>query len=392
MTIEIERPPCRPKRVKLPEWLNPRPWMDLAREATLARAEAALRREAPDVSDFAALLAPAAAPLLERMAVRAQELTRRHFGRTINLYAPLYLADHCSSGCVYCGFSSDRKRPRQVLGPESLKRELQSLKQMGLDEVLLLTGDRHREADFAYLEDSVRVAAALFDTVAVESFTMTRDEYRRLTLAGCTGVTLYQETYDTVEYYRLHRWGPKVHYEKRLHGPELALEAGVRTMGIGVLLGLCEPIYDVLSLFRHAAYLRKRFWQAGVTLSFPRMRHQLGDYEPRYAVDDATFARIICAFRICLPDVPLVLSTRESAPFRDGMAGIGITKMSVASKTTVGGYAEEQDPAYGQFDISDNRDVATFCAALRAKNLEPVFKNWDAMYRETGAARQFSGA
>lgn len=376
-----QRKPYTGKEVTLPDWLDPAPWLEAALRADAARVRAALASDAPDVNDFAALISPAAEPFLEEMAARARTLTQHHFGRTISLYVPLYLADYCSSGCIYCGFSSDRTRPRRKLEADDLDREIQALRGMGFDEILLLTGDRTTDADFHYLRDCVDRAASVFSTVGVETFTLKPDEYRELVLAGCTSVALYQETYDPRAYYPLHRWGPKVHYERRLMGPELALAAGVRTMGLGVLLGLVDPVFDLLALFRHAAHLRRKFWQAGVSISFPRMRPQFGDYEPTHPVDDKTLARHIFAFRICMPEIPLVLSTREGARFRDGIAGTGISKMSVASRTTVGGYADEEGREFGQFDISDERDVDAFCAALRAGGLEPVFKNWDAAYR-----------
>lgn len=372
--------------VELPEWLDPGAWIELAEHADESRVRRALTCDTPDVADFAALISPAAQGLLEQMAQKARQLTQRHFGRTIMLYVPLYLADYCSSGCVYCGFSSDLERPRKKLSPSELQRELKVLREMGFDEVLLLTGDRTKDADFEYLHRSVEQVAATFNSVAVESFTMRRDEYRRLSEAGCTSVALYQETYDVETYFPLHRWGPKVHYERRLHGPEEALAAGIRTVGLGVLLGLCDARRDMLCLFRHAEHLRRTFWQSGVSISFPRIRPQLGDYAAADPVGDTTLAQLIFAFRVCMPDVPLNLSTRESCRFRDGIAGTGICKMSVASRTTVGGYADGAARDGGQFDISDERDVASFCAALRERDLDPVFKNWDAVYRGPIAA------
>jgi len=375
------RKPYKGKDVTLPDWLDPAPAFELVAGADASRVRAALTSDSPDVNDFAALISPAAEPFLEEMARRARTLTEHQFGRTISLYVPLYLADYCSSGCIYCGFSSDRTRPRRKLSAEDLEREIKALRDMGFDEILLLTGDRTTEADFRYLRDCVASAAASFSTVAVETFTLKADEYRGLVEAGCTSVALYQETYDPKAYYPLHRWGPKVHFERRLMGPELALSSGIRMMGLGVLLGLVDPVFDLLAVFRHAAYLRRKFWQSGVSVSFPRMRPQFGDYEPPHPVDDKAFAQYIFAFRICMPEIPLVLSTRESARFRDGIAGTGVSKMSVASRTTVGGYADEGGREYGQFDISDERDVDAFCAALRAGGLEPVFKNGDAAYR-----------
>lgn len=370
------------RATRLPDWLDPAPWLDAAQTTDAARVENALATDSPDITDFAALISPAARPCLERMARRAQHLTRHRFGNTISLYVPLYLADYCSSGCAYCGFASDRERSRIRLGDDEIRRELATLKSMGFDETLLLTGDRHRDADFNYLRHAVGLAADDMDLVSVETFTLKEEEYAALARAGCTSVTLYQETYNPLVYFPIHRWGPKYDFMRRLAGPASALAGGIRTVGLGVLLGLAPPVPDILSLFRHATHLRKKYWQGGVSISFPRIRPQLGNYEAAHPVGDSFLAQIIFAFRICLPDVPLALSTRESARFRDGIAGVGISKMSIASRTTVGGYAENQDPHGGQFEISDERPIDVFCDALRAKGLEPVFKNWDAVYTD----------
>jgi len=259
--------------------------------------------------------------------------------------------------------------------------EIRALKKMGIEEILLLTGERTPEADFEYLLSCVTTAAGHFHNVIIESFAMTEDEYRRLAQAGCTGITLYQETYDPGVYDSMHRWGPKRDYMFRLEAPSRALRATMRTVGIGVLLGLGDPIADTMALYQHALHLRKESWQSGISISFPRIRPETGGFSPPHAVSERLLAQIILAFRICLPDVPLVLSTRERAEFRDGMAGVGITKMSVASRTTVGGYEDGAAEDDGQFLISDTRDVEEFCGALKRRHLEPVFKNWDSVYR-----------
>jgi 2-iminoacetate synthase len=357
------------------------PNADLAMRAALARAEAALCAEAPDSDDFAALLSPAAAALLEPMAQRARLLTRRHFGRTIALYAPLYVSNYCPGGCAYCGFAADRVQARHRLTLAALRDELAGLRSRALQDVLLLTGERCPEADFDFLLACVREAVQVFHSVSVESFAMTGAEYARLVEAGCVGVTLYQETYDPECYARMHRWGAKRDYGFRLEAPERALAAGMRQVGMGALLGLADPRRECLALFQHATALRRRYWRSGVMLSFPRLCREVGEFAPAYPVDDRLLAQIIFAFRICLPDVPLVLSTREAPAFRDGMAGVGISRMSVASRTTVGGYGHATPADAGQFDVRDTRDVATFCAALRARNLDPVFKNWDAAFQ-----------
>ena len=364
-----------------PEWLDPRPWLSVVANACQADVRRVLDVGAGDENDLAVLLSPAAASLLEDLAVKAQSVTRRHFGRTIAIYVPLYLSNHCSGGCVYCGFAADRKQPRRKLSGDELEGELAALKKMGFEDVLLLTGERCQEADFEYLLGGVEAAARLFHEVSVESFAMTEQEYGALAVAGCTGVTLYQETYDPARYRQLHRWGPKRDYTFRLEAPSRALAAGLRMAGLGALLGLGEPMFDALALYRHARHLQREHWRGGVMLSFPRLCHEQGRFVPDHPVSDQALAQMIFAFRICMPDVPLALSTRECPTFRDGMAGVGISRMSVASRTTVGGYASGSEPTGGQFDVNDNRDVTAFCRALRAKGLEPVFKHGDAVYR-----------
>jgi len=367
----------------MPEWLE---FVPLAERTppTLGEIRGAIGAEAPGFRELAALLSPQALPLLEEMACRARTLTRRHFGRTISLYVPLYLSNYCSGGCSYCGFASDRDVPRSRLSREELITELASLKSMGFEEILLLTGERTPQADFDYLCEAVGLAAERFHQVTIETFPMTTAEYAQLAQAGCTGLTLYQETYDLEAYGQSHRWGPKCDYHRRLESPSRALSAGLRTLGIGALLGLADPRDEILCLYLHARRLQQEFWRAGISISFPRIRPQTGDFLPQYPIDERQLAQSIWALRIVLPTTPLVLSTRESAGFRNGMAGVGINKMSAASRTTVGGYADTKVHAKGQFEIDDTRSVTALCADLRSNSLQPVFKNWDAAYRDPG--------
>lgn len=350
-----------------------------------------LGTEHPSEAGLSVLLSPAAGKMLEALAQRARFLTQSHFGNTVSLYVPLYLSDYCSGGCAYCGFAADRAIPRSCLDAGQLDAELDAIKRMGFEEVLLLTGERTPQADFEYLRKAVATTSRRFHAVTVEAFPMDVDEYRQLAAAGCVGVTLYQETYNPTLYDRLHRWGPKKDYAGRLDAPDRILAAGMRFAGLGVLLGIGDPVFDLLCLFRHARRLRRTYWRSGVSISFPRVCSQTGDYVPPCPVNERFLAQAIFAFRICLPDVPLVLSTREGSAFRDGVAGIGISKMSVASRTTVGGYVRHAESPDGQFHVNDNRDVTAFCDALRRKGLEPVFKNWDAAYRD-GAGSGVGGA
>jgi len=317
---------------------------------------------------------------LETMAARSRAMTLRRFGRTMPLYAPLYLSNYCSSGCAYCGFASDRTTPRRKLDEEEIRREIAAMKQLGIQDILLLTGERTAAVGFEYLKRAVDIAAESMQRVTVEAFPMSVEEYRELAGSGCTGITIYQETYDLLQYEALHRWGPKKDYLYRLATPERALEGGIKTIGLGVLFGLSDPVTDALMLYRHARHLEKTYWRGGISISFPRLRPQTGGYEPTYPVDDHLLARIILAFRIAMPDVELVLSTREKPSFRDGMAGLAITRMSIASRTTVGGYLEGENSGEGQFEISDSRTAEEFCQALRSRRIEPVFKNWEPAY------------
>lgn len=366
----------------LPSWLDTGEWPACSLATGEAAVLGALRSGFVGIRELAALLSPQADRFLEDLAQRAMALTRRRFGRTISLYVPLYLSNHCPGGCAYCGFASDRSIPRHKLDRTVLSAELEKLKAMGFENLLLLTGERTEEAGFNYVLDCVSMASRHFHNVTVESFAMTTAEYAELAGAGCTGITIYQETYDQDVYSVFHRWGPKRDFLFRLEAPERALAAGMRTVGLGVLFGLADPIPDCLRLFRHVEHLRRKFWQAGILLSFPRIRTQHGGFRAPCPVNDTVLARLIFAFRLAFPETPLVLSTRESPAFRDGIAGIAITRMSVASRTTVGGYSAPPTDDIGQFDVNDRRNVATFCDVLRSKGLEPVFKNWDAVFQQ----------
>lgn len=352
------------------------------RTVTPRDVERAIACESPGPPELAAMLSPAGAPLVEAMAIRALALTRRHFGRTVSLYAPLYLANHCGNGCAYCGFASDRPQRRLRLEPAEAAAEMDAIGATGIDDLLLLTGERDARSDFGYLRECVSLAAERFDHVGIETFPMSTGEYAELADSGCSAVTIYQETYDPARYDDLHRWGPKKDYAGRLDAPSRAMAAGIRTVGLGVLLGLSDPAEDALRLLDHALRLRRDHWRSGITLSFPRIRPEAGGFVPPFPVDEAMLARIVFAFRIVIPDVPLLLSTRERPGFRDGMAGIGITKMSAGSRTTVGGYSDKEAADAGQFRVSDERCVAEVCGMLRSRGLDPVFKHWDRVFHE----------
>ncbi len=366
----------------MPDWLDPRPWLPLAQHATADDVERALCTSTPDESTLAALLSTTAATsFMEPMARKAQILTREHFGRTIGLYVPLYLSDYCCNGCVYCGFASDRQQQRHCLTHAEICAELAAIEQDGFEEILLLTGERMPQADFAYLRGAVSEAASRFHLVTIEVFPMITEEYHQLAAEGCTGLSIYQETYDPVRYLELHRWGPKRDYTNRLEAPGRALAGGLRSAGLGSLLGLNDPLFEMLALYRHARHLQRTHWQAGVALAFPRIRPQAGNWQPPHPVGERELLQILLAFRIVCPDTPLTLSTRERPGFRDGVAGLAVNKMSIGSRTTVGGYARNAEEGIGQFIISDDRGISAFLTALSGKGLQPVFKNCESVYR-----------
>lgn len=364
---------------QLPPEIAPQAWLGGGSVGDEAVARA-LQCEEPDEATFMTLLRATPGRWLETLAQRARTLTRHHFGRTVQLYVPLYLSNYCSGGCAYCGFAADRQQQRRRLELSEIERELQALKRSGFEQVLLLTGERTPWADFDYLLAATRLAATMLHEVTIEAFPMSAAEYRTLAQAGCAGVTLYQECYDPAHYREFHRWGPKRDFTQRLEAPTRALSGGIPSVGMGTLLGLADPYHEALALYRHVSRLQKEYWRSAFSLSFPRLRPEVGGFEAHYQVSDTLLAQLIFTFRICLPETTLVLSTREEARLRDGLAGVGINRMSAGSLTTVGGY-EGSATSEGQFEVSDVRSVEAFCAMLRERGLEPVFKNWDAAYR-----------
>lgn len=360
---------------EIPTWLREARKLPITEPGSSA-VKQAINSTETSLQRIAILLSEAAGEHLEEMAQKAHRLTVRHFGKTISLYAPLYLSNHCSGGCAYCGFASDRNLTRHRLETEDIINECEALRERGCDDILLLTGEETRQADFNYLLDAVKACSSRFHSVSIEAFGMTEDRYSKLVSAGCTGITLYQETYDPALYDSMHRWGEKKNFHFRLNAAEAAARSGMRSVGIGALLGLGDPLREAVCLFSHALHLKRTHWKCGVMVSFPRLRDETGHFVPPAPVTDRKLAQFIFAFRLCLPDVHLVLSTREPPGFRDNMAGNGISRMSVASRTTVGGYDKPADEP-GQFDVCDTRDADEFCAALRNRSLQPVFKNWD---------------
>lgn len=348
--------------------------------STAAQIDRIIRQPRIGIDDFACLLNPQiSSEQLEQMALRAQQITRQRFGRTILLYAPLYLSNECLNGCLYCGFSADNNLRRKTLSLDEIEREARYLHDQGFRHLLLLTGEAPNAADVGYLEQAIEVVKPYCGSISIEVFPMSTDDYGRMVTAGVDGLTLYQETYDQDLYCSLHPYGPKSNYAYRLQAPERAGEAGMRRIGIGSLLGLGNPLSDLFYSGLHARYLMKRFWKTLVTLSFPRLRPASGGFTPQHIVSDRQLTQFICALRLLVPDAGLVLSTRESAALRDNLLALGITQMSAGSCTAPGGYADHSDEG-GQFSINDDRSPAEIEKLLKSAGYDPVWKDWDTAF------------
>jgi len=359
--------------------------------ATKRDVERALGAERIGLDELCALLSPAADSFLEVMAVRAKALTDARFGLTIGIYAPLYVSNHCSNRCLYCGFNAGNDIVRRSLALTEVAAEAEALARLGHRSVLLVSGDSERFSPLPYLVDCTRVLAERFRTVHVEVASQTTEGYRRLSDAGADGVTIYQETYDPDRYGEYHVAGPKRDYAFRFGAPLRALRSGMRNVTIGPLLGLGPFETELYWGARHLLSLRNADPAAELGFSFPRMRpHAGGEFHYR-SVSDRELVRGMLAIRLFAPWAGISVSTRESAAFRDSLTGLVATRLSAASRTTVGGYAATGDAVTeaGQFDIDDDRTVEEVVAMIRVKGRQPIAGDWDLRF-DVGEGRGMS--
>lgn len=342
------------------------------------RVERALQTPPPErtLFDFAVLLSPAAGERLEDLAAASHRLTVARFGRTMRMYAPLYLSNECLTTCVYCGFARELPIARKTLTPEETLAEARHLLRQGFRSILLLTGEHQKLTGVSFLEERIRLLSREVPSLAIEVQVWSEEEYRRLRAAGCEGVVIYQETYHPETYRRVHLAGKKRHYEWRLLGPERAARAGMRRVGLGALLGLHPDWrYDALAVCAHARFLMKRYWRTQVTVAVPRLRPSAAGYQPERPVSDRELVQLVCALRLTLPDAGIVLSTREAPELRDGLFLVGVTHTSAGSHTEPGGYTQPRE-ATEQFEIADLRSPAEVAARLRELGYEPVWGEW----------------
>jgi 2-iminoacetate synthase len=321
------------------------------------------------------LLSPAAGDRLEDLAAAAARASVQRFGRVVRLFAPLYLSNECVSVCTYCGFSAGNEIARRTLTVDEVVAEGRELVARGFRHVLLVAGEHARIVSKDYLVDCVRALAPVVPSISLEVQVWDTATYRRLVDAGCEGLVVYQEAYDRSVYEACHLKGKKRNYDWRLAAPDRGAAAGMRSLGIGALLGLdSDWRREVLAVGAHASALLRRWWRCEVSVSLPRLRPAAGGFEPARPLSDAEFVQAVCALRLCLPTVGLSLSTREAPEFRDGVFRLGVTSMSAGSHTEPGGYASESS-AERQFEIADDRSPSEVAAMLRAAGYEAVWKD-----------------
>jgi len=335
----------------------------------------ALNKDRLSAMDFFALLSPAAEPHLEEMAQSAHRTTIRQFGHTMLLFTPMYVSNYCSNQCRYCGFNAGNKVDRVSLTIEEVDREARLIANTGLKHILLLTGESKKHASVDYITDCVRTLRKYFTSVSIEIYPLTLAEYETVIDAGVDGLTLFQETYDQDRYAYLHPGGPKSDYQFRLDAPERGCQAGMRTVNIGSLLGLSDWRRDAFFTGLHIDYLQRRYPDVELSISTPRIRPQLGGFQPEVQVSDIHLAQFVTAFRLFMPRCGITLSSRESPHMRDGMMKLGVTKMSAGVSTAVGGHTQKAE--IGQFEIADHRSVSDMAQAIYQHGLQPVFKDWE---------------
>lgn len=331
-----------------------------------------------NVDDFMALVSPAAEVYLEQMAVLSRKYTQQRFGKTIQFYIPLYLANSCVNHCVYCGFNHNNRIKRIILTDEQILREVEAIKQIGdFQHILLVTGENPKEAGINYIENAIQLVKPFFSSISIETQPLLEDEYKRLTTIGLNAVYCYQETYHKQNYSKYHPKGMKSKFDWRLDTFDRMGKADVYKMGLGILIGLEDWRTDVVMMAFHLRYLQKTYWQTKYSISFPRIRpHEGKAFQPNIIMSDKELAQLIFAFRIFDNEIELTMSTRENKKFRDNMTTLGITSLSAGSKTDPGGYAVYRNELE-QFAVNDERNPDAVLQAVKNQGYEVVWKDWD---------------
>jgi len=337
----------------------------------------AIRKDILTLEDYGALLSPAADGLLEDIARKAKSETRKQFGNSVSIFTPLYISNHCSNGCAYCGFSVNNKILRGKLSYEEIDRELKAISETGLEEVMILTGESRDRSSVEYIGEAVKLAKKYFSTIGVEVYPLNTDEYSYINTCGADFVSIYQETYDTDAYRLYHPSGPKRVYPYRFHAQERAIRGGMRGVSFGSLLGLGDFRKDAFSTGVHAYYLQQKYPHAEISYSVPRIRSSAndGNFTIKNDIREKQLLQVLMAYRIFMPFASITISTRERAGFRDNIIGLAANKISAGVKVGVGGHDGEKK-GDEQFDISDIRDVSQVHEMILNRGLQPVYTDY----------------
>lgn len=345
---------------------------------------AALEHETCTIEDFKALISPAAEPFLEQMAERARRETSKHFGNTVYLFTPLYIANYCENYCLYCGFNCYNHINRMKLTMEQIEKEMKVIADSGMEEILILTGESRGQSSVEYIGEACKLARKYFRMVGLEIYPVNTDEYRYLHECGADYVTVFQETYDTDKYETLHLMGHKRVWPYRFDAQERALRGGMRGVAFSALLGLSDFRKDALASALHVYYLQRKYPHAEMSLSCPRLRPIINnDKINPLDVHEKQLCQIICAYRIFLPFVGITVSSRESASFRDGIVKIAATKVSAGVSTGIGdhdskynGKENEEPQGDEQFEINDSRSLDKMYQDIAEEGLQPVLNDY----------------
>lgn len=340
--------------------------------------KAALSHEVCTVEDFEALLSPAALPYLEEMAQRAQKETRKHFGNSVYMFTPLYIANYCENYCIYCGFNCHNKIRRAKLNDEQIEEEMQAIAKTGLQEILILTGESKKMSDVEYIGRACQIARKYFKVIGLEVYPMNSDEYAYLHQCGADYVTVFQETYNSDKYETLHRAGHKRIFPYRLNAQERALKGGMRGVGFAALLGLDDFRKDALATGYHAYLLQRKYPHAEIAFSCPRLRPIINNdkINPK-DVHEPQLLQVITAYRIFMPFASITISTRECERVRNNVIRIAATKISAGVSVGIGEHIEDNDNVGdAQFEISDGRNVKEVFDAIESEGLQPVMSDY----------------
>jgi 2-iminoacetate synthase len=325
--------------------------------------------------DFLLLLSDAALLHLESMARKAHTVTKGYFGNVIFIFTPLYISNYCDNGCRYCSFASHQAIARKQLSLDEIDLEAKKIHESGIRHILVLTGESRKRATMDYLRKCMGILKKYFSSIAIEIYPLHEAEYRTLIEAGVDGLTIYQETYNEDIYTKLHKGGPKENYRYRVEAAERALKQKMRTVTIGPLLGLYDPVAEAFYTALHLKYLQDRFPEAEISVSLPRIRPLVSDFTPSHPVEEKQFVQLLLAFRLFGKNIGITISTREGRDFRKSILPLGVTKMSAGVSTAVGGHLSAK--ATGQFEIADTRQVFEIREELLGLGYQPVMHDWN---------------